>query len=165
MRATATLVALLATALIAPCAEARMAFEDNKLNFRSCDGKNLTARWRDNAFHVSVPGKTLEPAAPELKYMGWDGRCRSLRVGKQGEFLHASDGGQEANHMIGYVSWDDSRWAATRAGTGFFHVFVAGRDGASAGAMHSAAVWLETNKPDSRAAARLAHELAAASNP
>lgn len=163
MRTTATFVALVASVLIAPQAEARTAFEDNKLNFRSCDGKNLTARWRENEFHLSVPGKTLDASAPALKYMGWDGHCWTLTVGDKGEFVHFVDGKTQSNHIIKYVGWDDSKWSATRAGGGFFQMYIAGKGETPDGAMHDAAAWLHTNKSDSRAAERLAHELGAAS--
>jgi hypothetical protein len=152
------------SALLASEALARVAFEDNKLNFKSCDGQNLTARWRDNDFHLSVPGKTLQPAAPELEYLGWDGTCQSMSVDAKGRFKHTGTSGSDANRLLNYVSWDDTKWSATRAGTGFFMVFVAGKDEPTSQAqMKDAALWLETNKADSRAATLLANELAVAS--
>jgi hypothetical protein len=159
LAAAAALVAMASQA-----AELRVAFEDNKLNFKSCDGKNLTARWRDNNFHVSVPGRTIEPSAPQLEYLGWDGVCRRLSVDNKGKFVHARDGASEANHIINYVSWDDSKWSATRAGTGFYQVFVAGKDESMSPArMKDAALWLEQHKADSHAASLLASELIGAS--
>lgn len=149
-----------ALAVVAAPALARVAFEDNKLNFKSCDGQNLTARWRDNNFHLSVPGRTIEPAAPELKYLGWDGACRTMSVDGKGRFQHAHGGTTNANHVINYVSWDDTKWSATRAGTGFFTVFVAGKgEPASDASLKDAASWLKRNKADSRAGSLLAHEL------
>jgi hypothetical protein len=161
---------LMAVAVIAGSmasqAAPRVAFEDNKLNFKSCDGQNLTARWRDNNFHLSVPGKTLEPAAPELAYLSWDGGCRRMRVDSKGLFIHTHDGPSEASHLISYLGWDDSKWAATRAGTGFYQVFIAGNDEAiSQEQMKDVAAWLATHKADSRAATLLAHELTAAAAP
>ena len=166
MRATATrLVAAAAFILTASQADAnRVAFEDNKLHFKSCDGKNLVARWRDNNFHVSVPGKTLAPEARELEYLGWDGACHRLSVGAKGKFLHAGDGGSAANRLFNYVGWDDTRWSATRAGTGFYQVLVSGKDETMSPAqMKDAALWLSSHKTNSRAAARLAAELVSAS--
>jgi hypothetical protein len=155
------LVIAAAAALLAGEALARVAFEDNKLNFKSCDGKNLTARWRDNNFHLSVPGKTLEPAAPELKYLGWDGSCQTLSVDAKGRFKHS---GSDANRLLNYVSWDDTKWSATRSGTGFYMVFVAGKgEPITEAQMKDAALWLGTHKPDSRAATQLARELTLAS--
>jgi hypothetical protein len=151
-----------ALGLLAAEASARVAFEDNKLNFKSCDGKNLTARWRGNKFHLSVPGKTLEPEAPELKYLGWDGKCQSLSVDDKGRFKHS--GATDANRILNYVSWDDTKWAATRAGTDFYVVFVAGKgEPVSETELKDAAVWLQRNKGESRAATVLARELAATS--
>jgi hypothetical protein len=158
------LVVAAASALLAAPAAANEAFEDNKLNFKSCEGRNLTARWRDNSFHLSVPGKTLEPAASELRYLGWDGSCQSMSVDGKGRFLHTGGGTTEANHLINYITWDDTKWSATRAGTGFFVVFVAGKDEqTSQSRVRDAAVWLVRHKPESRAAALLAKELTATS--
>ncbi len=157
------LVVAAAAGLLATGALARVAFEDNKLNFKSCDGKNLTARWRDNTFHLSVPGQTLEPAAPELKYMSWDGSCQTMSVDEQGRYKHTRGDKTDASRMINYVTWDDSKWAATRAGTDFFVVFIAGKDEAVSDAqIEEAAKWLVRNKSNSRAASALADELTAA---
>jgi hypothetical protein len=113
---------------------------------------------------VSVPGKTLKPEARELEYLGRDGACRRLSVGAKGKFLHAGDGGSAANRLFNYVGWDDSRWSATRAGTGFYHVRVAGKDETTSPAqMKDAALWLSSHKAESRAAALLAQELISAS--
>ena len=166
MRATGTrLVAAAALILTASQAVAnRVAFEDNKLHFKSCDGKNLVARWRENNFHVSVPGKMLQPEARELEYLGWDGACRRLSVDAKGKFLHTGDSSSGANRLFNYVGWDDTRWSATRAGTGFYHVLVAEKDQAMSPAqMKDAALWLTSNKADSRAASLLAQELISAS--
>jgi hypothetical protein len=158
MRVMGGLIVLAAaSALLASGALARVSFEDNKLNFKSCDGKNLTARWRDNNFHLSVPGKTLEPAAPELKYMGWDGSCQTMSVDGKGRFKHSAS---DPNRLLNYVSWDDTKWSATRAGTGFYMVYVAGKDEPITEAeLKDAATWLGTNKPNERAASELAREL------
>lgn len=152
-------------ALVAGPAVARMAFQDNKLNFKSCDGKNLTARWRSNNFHLSVPGKTLEPKSPELKYIGWDGKCRSMRVDANGQFQHTLGDATHADRLINYVSWDGTKWSATRAGPDFYKVRVADKSTSAPDQKQimDAALWLKSRKPDSRAASRLASELLAAS--
>ncbi|MGE0023319.1 MAG: hypothetical protein AB7S70_06790, partial [Hyphomicrobium sp.] len=56
-----------------------IAFEDNKLNFRSCDGQNITARWRGANFSLSLPGKSLGDDHETFAYVGWDGRCLTGR--------------------------------------------------------------------------------------
>ena len=158
------LVVAVGSALLAGQALARVAFEDNKLNFKGCDGKNLTARWRGNKFHLSVPGKTLEPASPELKYLGWDGTCQAMSVDANGRFQHTHDGATDSNRHLNYVSWDDTKWSATRAGTDFFVVFVSGKgEAASQAQIRDAARWLEKHKAGSRAATLLARELSATS--
>jgi hypothetical protein len=167
MRVAGILMAVAVTAgSMASQAAPRVAFEDNKLNFKSCDGQNLTARWRDNKFHLSVPGKTLEPSAPQLAYLSWDGGCRRMSVDSTGRFMHTREGPSAANHLISYLGWDDSKWAATRAGTGFYQVFVAGKDEViSQAQMKDAAAWLSKHKADSRAATLLADELTTAATP
>lgn len=153
-----------ALAVLAAPAVADMGFEDNKLNFRSCDGQKLTARWRDNNFHLSVPGQTLEPAAPELKYLGWDGKCRHMSVNDKGQFEHTLGDTLQADRLINYLSWDGTKWSATRAGTGFFKVLVADKDDpAPTEHMVEAAAWLKKHKSKSRAASALARELVDAS--
>jgi hypothetical protein len=165
MRITATVVALVTSVLLTSGAEARMGFEDNKLNFKSCDGKNLTARWRENKFHLSVPGKTLDPSAPKLEYLGWDGKCRSVHRDGKGRLAHTGEGASEPNYLINYLSWDGTKWSATPAGTGFFNVFVAGKDAeVSKAELEDAARWLSAHKPGSRAAERLASELTSTSD-
>jgi hypothetical protein len=169
MRATAFVIvaatiAAGATPLLAASESARMGFQDNKLNFKSCDGTKLTARWRDNSFHLSVPGKTLNPSSPELKLLGWDGSCQSISVDGGGRFKRAGEGADDASGIIDYRTWDDSKWAATRAGTDFFVVYVAGKDEtASNKNLKEAAHWLRLRKDQTRAATRLAQELEAAS--
>jgi hypothetical protein len=83
-----------------------------------------------------------------------------MTVDGKGRFKHTHDGVTDANRVINYVSWDDTKWSATRAGTGFFTVFVAGKDEQTSDAKVKDAVdWLETNKAESRAASLLAREL------
>jgi hypothetical protein len=87
-----------------------------------------------------------------------------MAVDANGRFKHAHDGVTDANRVINYVSWDDTKWSATRAGTGFFTVFVAGKDEQTSDAkVKDAATWLETNKAESRAASLLARELGTSS--
>lgn len=169
MRATAilTFAAILAggvSTALASSEAARMGFQDNKLNFKSCDGKNLTARWRDNKFHLSAPGKTLDPNAAELSYLGWDGSCQSVSVDNKGQFKHAGDGATDAKRLINYVTWDGTKWAATRAGTDFFVVFVADKDETVAPQnLKDAAHWLRLREVKTRAASQLAQALDGAS--
>ena len=142
-------------------AQATTAFEDNKLNFQTCDGKKLTARWRENNFHLSIPGKTLEPEAPELNYIGWDGECRSLRVDAKGQFQHKKGDASDSNRHINYISWDGTKWSATRAGTGFLQILITEKGAPTDTQLQDAATWLKRHKANSRAANTLADELTA----
>lgn len=159
------ILAAAAAALLVTPAAARMAFEDNKLNFKSCEGKNLTARWRETNFHLSVPGKTLNPSSPDLKYLDWDGKCRSVHLDAKGLFAQDGEGADKASPMIKYLSWDGTRWSATPSGGGFYKVFVSSKDETPSNAdLKEAARWLQVNKADKRAAERLATALSQTSN-
>ena len=156
------LVAMAAVIVVTPAA-ARMGFEDNKLNFKSCDGKNLTARWRDTDFHLSVPGKTLNPASPDLKYLDWDGKCRTVHLNSKGMFAQTGEGASDTSPMIKYTSWDGTKWSALPSGGGFYKVYVAGeKQSVTKADVTEAARWLSVNKADSRAAERLANALTSA---
>ena len=90
-----------------------------------------------------------------------------MTVDGKGRFKHAHDGVTDANRVINYVSWDDTKWSATRAGTGFFTVFVAGKDEQTSDAKVKDAVdWLEANKqsPGRRACWRASWARARASD-
>lgn len=159
------ILAAAAAAVLATPAAARMGFEDNKLNFQSCEGKKLTARWRDTNFHLSVPGKTLNPSSPDLKYLDWDGKCRAVHLNAKGLFAHSGEGESGASPMIKYLSWDGTKWSATPSGGGFYKVFVSDKDASVSPAdVKEAARWLSVNKPDSRAAERLADALTSGSD-
>ncbi|MGE0024244.1 MAG: hypothetical protein AB7S70_11510, partial [Hyphomicrobium sp.] len=101
-------------------------FEDNKLNFRSCDGQNITARWRGANFSLSLPGKSLGDDHETFAYVGWDGRCLTGRWDAEAHaFKLASDETTIASAVLRFVSWDGSKWAGVRTGGGFFVARVA----------------------------------------
>lgn len=114
--------------LVAPASSmaSTLAFEDNKLNFRSCDGDNVTARWRDGLFSLSLPGKSLGDAHKAIKFVAWDGSCVTGRWDEaKGEFLLHAEGTETSSGHIRYMTWDGSKWVGMRAGSGFFVARVA----------------------------------------
>src|SRR5262245_56409578 len=122
-----------------------LSFEDNKMSFKSCDGQNLAARWEGGEFSVSIPGKKHGAAQPSIKYIGWDGACRTLTWDMKAQrFKHTGDKGEQVNRIVNFVGWDGSRWSATRAGTGFFQARVAVADAAvSTDTVNGVADWLD----------------------
>ncbi len=106
-----------------------LAFEDNKLNYRSCDGQHITARWRGADFSLSLPGKSLGDSHKAIEFVGWDGRCRTGAWNVDTSAFKLDDGGDTTSSgLIGYVAWDGSKWAGVRAGSGFFVARVAGEN-------------------------------------
>lgn len=106
-----------------------VAFEDNKLNYRSCDGQHITARWRGTDFSLSLPGKSLGDSHKEIAFVAWDGRCLTGAWNTDaGAFKLADAGATISSGLIRYVAWDGSKWAGVRAGSGFFVARVAGAD-------------------------------------
>lgn len=133
--------------LASPLAAKTLAYEDNKLNFKSCSGANVSARWVGGDIALSEPGKSPGDPAPSAEFMTWDGACATFAWGsdigalviKQGE---TSDPGQ----IVRFVSWDGSKWAAARTGAGFFLARIADKETADPAAhMKSAGEWLSKN--------------------
>lgn len=139
----ATFAAMLTLATTGP-ASASMAFEDNKLNFRNCDGKAVTARWRGHKFSLSEPGKSLGDDHSAMKLLRWDGTCQAIAwdVGRA-TFLTGSDGPTDAEPMIRYIAPDGAKWIGIRSGDGFFVSRIAkpGED-VTAAVIAETAAWL-----------------------
>ena len=140
-----------------------LSFEDNKMSFKSCDGQNLAARWEGAEFSVSTPGKKHGAAQASIKYLGWDGACRTLSWDMKAQrFVHSGDKGDQVDRIINYVGWDGSKWTATRAGTGFFQTRVAEANAAvSAEAVKGVADWLDKWRSTTPAASIVAEGLRA----
>lgn len=120
---------LLASA--SPVAASTLAFEDNKLNFRSCDGQHITARWRGADFSLSLPGKSLGDEHRSIDFIAWDGRCVTGAWSTDTSAFDLADKGAgkaTSSGLISYVAWDGSKWAGVRAGSGFFVARVAGEN-------------------------------------
>jgi hypothetical protein len=127
MRALRRTILILAASFMASAAVAStMAFEDNKLNFKSCEGANITARWRGSAFSLAEPGKSLGDEHASFKHLGWDGACKTTSWNSDGaKFAIAVDGASKLMHLVRYVAPDGSKWAGMRAGDGFFVTRIA----------------------------------------
>jgi hypothetical protein len=141
-----------------------LSFEDNKMSFKSCDGQNLAARWEGVEFSVSIAGKKHGDPQPALKYLGWDGACRTVTWDKKAQrFVHAGDKGDRVDRIINYVGWDGTKWTATRAGTGFFQTRVAEANAAvSVETVNGIADWLDKWRSATPAASIVAEGLRAA---
>lgn len=151
----------------APAAASTLAFEDNKLNFRSCDGQHITARWRESHFSLSLPGKSLGDAHTSIQYVAWDGRCLTGAWNTDAGTFAVGDGSEtKSSGLIGYVAWDGSKWAGVRAGSGFFVARVAEPDEPiTSDRLAQIADWLHKRNTYPAPGATLAKELKNASAP
>jgi hypothetical protein len=144
-----------------------LAFEDNKLNYRSCDGQHITARWRGTDFSLSLPGKSLGDSHKEIAFVAWDGRCLTGAWNTEtGGFKLADAGETSSSGLIRYVAWDGSKWAGVRAGSGFFVARVAGAgEEITNDRLTQLADWLAKRNQYPAPGATLAKELTRAATP
>jgi hypothetical protein len=130
----------------AKAAQASLAYEDNKLNFQSCDGKKLTARWLRTGFSLNEAGMAPgDIERPSLTYVDWNGACRTLSWDwKAGRFAVEGDGKTEHTLIVNFVAWDGGKWVVSRGDWGFVMARIAPPDGeVSPAAVNSAAEALE----------------------
>lgn len=162
-KTTGTAIAAVCSALlIAPPALAagNLSYHDNKMNFKACDGERFTARWDDFEFGIGQPGKAEDVQQETLKYLGWDGTCQTVKWDKDtGKFVHENDGKPQSNRIVSYVAWDGGKWAATREGTGFYHVRLTREGDVTSDRIGDVVRWLTVHKSDDQGAAILAREL------
>lgn len=122
----------LAAALAAgasPLAAKSLAYEDNKLNFKGCEGEDVTARWKPEGITLSQAGKSPGDPAPTAAFQTWDGACATFGWdAKAGQFVVARGGETQRGPAIRFVAWDGSLWAAARTGSGFYLARVADKD-------------------------------------
>lgn len=156
-------VAALALIAARPAGAMTLAFEDNKLNFRSCDGAAVTARWRGMEFSLSEPGKSLGDAHGSFKFTGWDGSCRSASWDRhRATFLIDADGKVTPSDTVRYVAPDGSKWVGMRAGDGFFVSRIAtAENDASVARIEEVAAWLARSSKEFTPGAALAESLKA----
>jgi hypothetical protein len=124
-----------------------LAYEDNKLNFKSCSGAHVTARWVGSNLSLSEAGKSPGDPAPTAAFQTWDGRCASFAWDTAAGALVIKDGDTAlSDRFLRVVSWDGARWAALRTGAGFFLIRIADKDAADpAAGMKPAGEWLAKN--------------------
>lgn len=124
-----------------------LAYEDNKLNFRSCSGAHVTARWVGANLSLSEAGKSPGDPAPTTEFQTWDGQCASFAWDADVGALVIKKGDTAlSDRFVRFVSWDGARWAAMRTGAGFFLVRIADKDAADpAAGMKAAGEWLAKN--------------------
>lgn len=158
-----TIMVLSASVLTSAALASTTAFEDNKLNFKSCEGTNVTARWRGSVFSLAEPGKSLGDEHTSFKHLGWDGACKTTSWNSDGaKFSIAADGASKLTDLVHYVAPDGSKWVGIRAGDGFFvtRVAVAGEE-ISNGRVKEIADWLARTSKEFTPGAELAAHLKA----
>lgn len=167
MRSCSVALAVLAILVAPPSGMAStLAFEDNKLNFRSCDGDNVTARWREGLFSLSLPGKSLGDTHQTIKFVAWDGACVTGRWNEaKGAFLLHADGDETLSGYIRYVTWDGAKWAGMRAGSGFFVARIAAQnESVTNSRLEEIGQWLDRRNAAFTPGAALAIELKGAAS-
>lgn len=155
--------------LLAPlhASASSLAFEDNKLNYRSCDGQHITARWRGTEFSLSLPGKSLGDSHKEITFVAWDGRCLTGAWNSEASaFKLGHEGETTSSGLIRYLAWDGSKWAGVRAGSGFFVARIAGADEeVTSNQLAQLADWLQKRNEYPAPGATLAAELKSMATP
>lgn len=150
-------------------ASSTLAFEDNKLNFRSCDGRHITARWRGTDFSLSLPGKSLGDDHRSIDFVAWDGRCLTGAWSTDTSAFDLADKGTDkakSSGLLSYVAWDGSKWAGVRAGSGFFVARVAAEnEEITNDRLLELADWLQKRNQYPAPGAALAKELKSAATP
>lgn len=160
-------ILILAASLAAaasPAVAKTVAYEDNKLNFRSCDGEKVSARWFGADLALSQAGKSPTDPAPTAKFLTWDGQCGSFKWNADIGALEVTLGDKkQPGKILNFVAWDGSRWSAARTGGGFFVAKIAEESDADPKSrMKAAGEWVaKNNKLGVVAADILAEELAA----
>lgn len=144
-----------------------MAYEDNKLNFRNCQGENVTARWFGTKLSLSRAGAS--PSEPEItiEHVGWDGACMKINWDTdKAEFQTSAEGSQNLSSVVKYVAWDGGKWIATRTGAGFYVSRVAKSEdaGLSKSNFANAAQWLRRRDPNNFGAVTLIDALTKAAS-
>jgi hypothetical protein len=158
------LVASLSVAT-APATAKTVAYEDNKLNFKSCEGENVSARWFGASLSLSQAGKSPTDPVPSVKFLTWDGTCGSFQWNADvGALVVKLDDETLPGKILNFVAWDGSKWSAARTGAGFYVARIADQGEANPKRhMKTAGEWVaKNNKLGVPAADILAEELAAA---
>lgn len=142
--AAAPLATMLAPA---PLAAKPLAYEDNKLNLKSCAGDDVTARWFGGNISLSQAGKSPGDPSPTAEFMTWDGKCGTFQWSSDVGALIIKHGAEaQAGNILHFVAWDGSRWSATRTGGGFFLIRIADKDDPNpASRMKASGEWLAKN--------------------
>lgn len=140
------------------------AFQDNKLNFKGCDGEQTSVRWQDDSFLLSAAGKSFGKGFASFESTDWDGKCQKVTWDNgQAKFAIGADGKTSTSSLVRFTAVDGSRWVAMRYGDGFFVSRVAaGDEKPSQARMLEIAAWLERTSQQYGPGIHLAKHLKAA---
>lgn len=157
LSAVAALIAIAAY----PASAMTLAFEDNKLNFRNCDGTAITARWRDMEFSLSEPGKSLGDRHASFKFLDWNSNCKTAAWDSNAaKFVIEGDKGGTRSDVIRYVAPDGSKWVGMRSGDGFFVSRIAqSGEAASTARVADVVAWLARTSKEYTPGAAMAESL------
>lgn len=163
--------ALLAVSLMVVAQSANasdgLAYEDNKLNFRNCQGENVTARSFEQKFSISRAGVSPSDPETEIEFATWDGSCGKFRWDdSKTQFQTTMNGTPVGSRVVRYVAWDGGKWMATKTGSGFYISRIAadGTSTLSKTNFSDAAHWLKRKDPHNFGAVTLIDELTEAAS-
>lgn len=141
------LLVLSAALAAGPAAAKTLAYEDNKLNFKTCKGEDVSARWVKGEISLSQAGKSPGDPVPAAEFLTWDGSCAAFQWdGEIGRLKIIRNGEAQPERIIRFVAWDGSRWAAARTGGGFYLARIADKDDPDPKArMKAAGAWVAKN--------------------
>ena len=137
------------------------AFEDNKMNFKGCDGAQVSVRWLGDNFKLSAAGKVLGKEKPSFEFVGWDSKCSTARWNTdQAKFAVGADGSAKPSSVVRFMATDGSRWLAMRDGDGFFVARIAASgEEISPPRISEIATWLERSSKEYGPERKLAKHL------
>lgn len=138
-----------------------MAFEDNKLSFKDCDGAPLTARWRDDNIRLSSGSKAIGDPVPTFKAVDWNGKCQTIGWDKdRASFIIDGKQADKRALLLRYVAPDGSKWVGLRDGDGFYVARIAGQDEDSSGKqLKKISEWLSAKSDRFSVGAEMAESL------
>lgn len=102
-----------------------VAFEDNKLNLKDCDGTEISVRWNGDNFSLASDGKPLGRSHASFKSVDWDGACQTVSWNVDQAKFVIDTGSAKTSPIVKFVALDGARWVGMRNSDGFFVTRIA----------------------------------------
>lgn len=142
-------------------AASSLAFEDNKIHMKGCDGSVVAVRWRDDNFSLTLLGVHNSQEHASFKFVGWGGGCENVRWDSaKGAFSIGDDGNAKNSQLLRFMAPDQSKWVAMRHGDGFYTARIAEKgEDASNERIADVAAWLKRTNSGYAPGAKLGNYL------